>query len=294
MALAQGKKSEYWNIEGQIVPIHEFPNRGEFYKNGSFQLPKYDKQLKKERNFRLCPKVIHFTNSFGYAGITAADIIEPGLSVNNVKFAWFSLIPEIQLPEGKLSPGVRSDASRYGKFKWSIDVEKLMEKFQNPKVKVLGTHVYQLEVMYALILCEADDGRFTYLPDCPDQNAENTTVAYTEGTFLWSPYTTLDEVSRPWDHLALGIADNVDISSIGEWEACEGLFPDCSTETITKADAETLIKLEGLRATFTRFPRHRKGFTVEGLSDAMNQFNLDALATTLKDLSKAFKLKLSS
>jgi hypothetical protein len=75
----------------------------------------------------------------------------------------------------------------------SIDITSLLSKFTNPVVKILGTHVYKLEVMYALVLCEDDDDRFTDYPICPDENVADSSISFTsESKFLWSPFTMYD------------------------------------------------------------------------------------------------------
>jgi hypothetical protein len=283
--VARGKKAEYWNLQGKLVSISDFPDMGGYLNKTSYQLPNYNKKSPKDIALLPCDTAIHFTDSRGFAGIWNDNCINAGRKVNGIKFSWFSLIPEVDGLAGKLSPGVCPDKSRYGRFMMSIDITSLLSMFTNPVVKILGTDVYQHEVMYALVLCEGDDNRFTDFPTCPDENVADSSISFTsESKFLWSPFTMYDVNNNPWDHLALGIPHDIDVTGIGRWEPCDALSPSYSTET--KNDAAAAIKVTKLRSVLSDLPNFAEE-SITGLSAKVAAIDLDVLLQTISDLKAA-------
>lgn len=285
---AQGKRGEYWNLKGKLVPISDFPDKGGYFnETSSYQLPNYNKKLPTDIPSKHCNTAIHFTDSSGFAGIWNENCIKAGREVNGIKFSWFSLIPEVGKLEGKPNPGVCPDKSRYGRFKLSIDITTLLSMFTNPVVKILGTHVYKLEVMYALVLCGADDARFSDYPLCPDENVPNSSIVFTsKSNIFWSPYTMYDYKGNPWDHLALGIPQDINVTGIGRWDPCGVLLPSYSEEK--EVDAAAAIKLTKLKSVLPdlNLPNFAEE-SITGLSAKVKEIDLDGLLQTILALKEA-------
>lgn len=137
--------------------------------------------------------------------------------------------------------------------------------------------------MYALVLCERTDQRFSDYPLCPDEDVAGSRISFTsENKFLWSPFTHYDINFCPWDHLALGIPHDLDISGIGKWESSGTLHPSYSDEK--KKDAAVAIEIAKLQSVFSSLP----DFTdISNLSAKIADIDLDELMEMANDLKVA-------
>jgi hypothetical protein len=89
---------------------------------------------------------------------------------------------------------------------------------------------------------------------------------------------------NPWDHLALGIPHNIDVTGIGRWEPCGVLSPSYSTEK--KNDAAAAIKLTKLRSALSDLPNFAEE-SITGLSAKVAAIDLDVLLQSISDLKTA-------
>lgn len=215
--IRQGKKSQYAFISGKLLPIDELPNEGSYLPSKvaettgkTFRLPA-DGRIKRNNDKEYECTLRHVTNFEGIKGIITDGILKAfRLDQEAFYCAWFSLTPSNMIESPSPTRAIANESS-WGNYCFKFTFDEIAAEYQAVNggdeivIRIHGTHVYQREIAYCLILCPKKIESLWAFPILGGGNCRGIVGKSEYNKITWKPYNVIGTGKAFWDHVCLGL-----------------------------------------------------------------------------------------